>query len=218
MFAIFDHLTSIVAGIVLLGALLVLQTRDGLARAQATLADASQARSQTLLDVATRDADNLLPRAQWDALTGLPYPTRLVRTGASTTEATFATLVQDAPGGPSAPAAVRYTLAPTGASVTVDGHTVALHTLRRHVDRGSGFDAGLTLTTTAADFSVAFGRAAGADVRDGAVPDGVSSVTIALDVAPYASGHHARDQRETRRTLVSHAEATVRPQNLGPAR
>lgn len=217
MFAIFDHLTAIVAGVILLGALLVLQTRDSLAHAQGTLADTARGRAEAVLDVVARDADNLLPATQADIFIG-SNPTRLVQTDSLTTELTLATVVQDAPGGPDVPATVRYTLTATGDSVTVRGLAMPTFRLLRQIDRAddaSGFDAGLTLSESLADFSVAFGRPTGPDVTSGAAPAGVSSVRVRLAVAPHGDSRVLSDQRATRATLVARAETTVRPQSLG---
>ncbi|HEX8386118.1 MAG TPA: hypothetical protein VF576_08040, partial [Rubricoccaceae bacterium] len=213
-----DHLTAVVAGVVLLGALLVLQQRDRLARVEATLADAARARAENALDVVARDTDNLLPRAQSDVFLGGAYRTRVVGTADGTAEYTLATFVRDAPSGADAPAVVRYTLVPTGDTALVAGRAVPLHRLRRQTDRGAGFDAGLVVSESVADFSVAFGDAGGPLVTDGPPPPGTSHVRIRVAVAAGGAGHAAPDQRSTRATLLARAEATVRPQNLGPAR
>jgi len=218
MTAIFDHLTAIVVGVVLLGSLLVLQTRDRLGRVEATLADAARARSEAVLDVVARDTDNLLPRAQSDVFLGGPFRTRVVRTDSVTTEYTLATFVRDTPSGADAPAVVRYTLTATGTQATVAGRSVPLYRLLRQVDRGAGFDAGVPLGESVSDFSVAFGRAGGAVTTDGPPPEGVSSVHLRVAVAAPGADRLAPDQRSTRATLVARAEATVRPQNLGAVR
>ena len=214
MAAIFDHLIAIVVGVVLIGSLLVLQQRDRLAAVEATLADGARTRAETVLDVVARDTDNLLPRAQAAVLVGGPFATRITRTDSLTTEFALATLVQAAPGAADVPAVVRYTLAATGDSATVDGRRVALYRLTRSVDGRPGMPIGETLS----DFGVAFGRAGRPLLLDGAPPDGVSHVRLRVAVAAVGTGRAAHDRRSTRATLVARAETTVRPQNLGAVR
>ncbi len=211
--ALYDHLIAVVAGVILLASLLVLQTRDRLAAIEATLADTSRARAEAVLDVVARDTDNLLPRDQAAILIGGSYPTRLARTDSVTTEYTLATLVRSAPDAAPVPAVVRYRLTAAGDTATVAGQRLALYHLTRQV----GTDAARPMGVVS-DFGVAFGAAAGRLARDGAPPPGVSHVQIRVAVAGQGSGHAAADQRSTRATLVSRAEATVRPQNLGPVR
>ena len=211
--ALYDHLIAVVAGVILLSSLLVLQTRDRLAAVEAVLADGSRARAEAVLDVVARDTDNLLPRAQADILIGGAYPTRLVRADSLTAVYTLATLVRSAPGAAAVPAVVRYTTTATGDSATVAGVRLARYRLERQV--GTDRPRPLGVVT---DFGVAFGAASGPLVRDGAPPTGVSHVQIRVAVAAQGSGRVAQDQASTRATLVSRAETTVRPQNLGPAR
>ena len=211
--ALYDHLIAVVAGVILLSSLLVLQTRDRLAAVEATLADRARARAEAVLDVVARDPDNLLPRAQSDVLLGGAFPTRLVRTDSVTTTYTLATLVRSAPDAAPVPAVVRYRLTAAGDTALVAGQRLALYRLTRQVGTHAARPMGVV-----SDIGVAFGAAAGPLVRDGAPPAGVSHVQIRVAVAGRGSGHAAADQRSTRATLVSRAEATVRPQNLGPAR
>lgn len=211
--ALYDHLVAVVAGVILLSSLLVLQTRDRLAAVEATLADGSRARAEAVLDVVARDTDNLLPRDQAAILLGGAYATRLARTDSVTTDYTLATLVRSAPGAAAVPAVVRYTLAATGDSATVAGRRLARYRLARQVAGEPARPLGVVT-----DFGVAFGAASGPLVRDGAPPAGVSHVQIRVAVAAQGAGFAAQDQRSTRATLVSRAETTVRPQNLGPAR
>ena len=218
MTVIFDHLTAVVAGVILLGSLFVIQQRDRLTRVEATLADATRVRTDAILDIVTRDTDNLLPAAQAAVLIGGAYPTRVVLTGAVTSEYTLATLVRDTPGGPAVPAVVRYESRATGDSAAVAGQRLALYRLVRRVDRGAGFDAGTPLGATVTDFRVAFGRATGGDVESGAAPVGVSHVRVQVALAAPGAGRVAHDQHSRRATLVARAETTVRPQNLGAVR
>ncbi len=214
MTVVFDHLIAVVAGVVLLASLFALQTRDRLARVEATLADAARVRADAVLDVVARDTDNLLPAAQAAVLVGGAYPTRVVLAGAVTAEYTLATLVRDTPGGPAIPAVVRYEASATGDSAAVAGQRLALYRLVRRVDRGAGFDAGMPMGSAVTGFRVAFGRAAGGDVESGPAPAGVSHVRLQVAMAAPGAGRVGPDVGSRRATLVARAEATVRPSAL----
>lgn len=229
MNVILDHLTAVIVGAILIGALLTLQLRDSTDAVEQTVNDAARKRLETVREIVSQDSDNMLTNAQTTSfLPGLSR-THLARVDSNTTVYELATIVRDAVGGADTPGYVRYELTATGDSARVNQTWIALHALRRKVDRGAGYDTGVVLSDRIAHFSVCFGTADTASGPGAAGPtaalqtvgtpsDNLSIIEIEIAIAAQeTSGQRQSDQRDIRQTGLVRTGTTLRPQNLGPA-
>ncbi len=140
---VFDHLAAILAGTVLLGALLFLQLRQQHEAIATTQRHGAQIQMSDVVASLQRDVENLRTPQQAQVAFGATRFTLRRAVGADgetyTSQFAFPTLLDPALGDASPVALVVYTAEPTGDSVAVGAVTRPTYRLRRHVyTRGTG--------------------------------------------------------------------------------
>ena len=152
MQSIFDHLTAILVGATLLGALLFVQMRQQQSAVETAVRDRAQAHASTFFDVAQREVENARTRAQ--AVRGLGYyVTEVQGTADRTDRFTFVTQEPPPPGtsGGGRMVAVSYRLVATGETVRVGQAVRPTYRIERWTNAATPDASGTP--TAAADFT-----------------------------------------------------------------
>jgi len=134
---VLDHLAAILAGSVLLGALLFLQMRQQHEAVATTQRHGAQMQTSSFVETLQRDVENLRTPAQAQAAFGARRFTLRRAAGADgetyTSQFAFPTLLDPALGDASPVALVVYTAEPTGETVAVGAVTRPTYRIRRHL-------------------------------------------------------------------------------------
>lgn len=214
MTVIFDHLTAIIVGVVVLLALATLQIRDRLAAVEGAVTDASESQAISALDVVSTDLENTMSETM--ALEDIgAYRCRLTRSpdGQRTTAVEVPTLARRTAGAPPRPAHVRYELVPEGDAVRVARQSLQRYSLTRAVDWGDGYRPAATVAQSLTDFDVTF-RGRVSETADGAPPLRFTGIAVSLDLALPTPGQVAADQAATGAENRAQVSLALRPPNL----
>ena len=214
MAAILDHLTAIIVGASLLGALLFVQQRSGQAAVEATVHHVAQTQTFSVMETLERDTDNMR------MFVGIRP--QVSQSGGVTTLFTFYTLGDPDLGMDSPIVAVTYRLEDTHRTITADGQTREVYRIARYVNDGIDSDGDGSLydyaggsTEGVLDFTVTLTSRDGmTNVTDGPAPDGFARVGVDLVAAVAGPARVAGDQAATATTNVTQQGGTFRPLTL----
>lgn len=154
MHAIFDHLTAVIVGAVLIGAMLFIQTRHRQHALQAAVRHQAQTSATGFFGIAEREVENARTRDQ--AVHGLGYYAVDIAGSADRTDRlTLVTTQRDAATGTAFPLGVSYRLVATGETVRVGDADRPTYRVERYEDRIGGGGA-FALTGVVAENVVSF--------------------------------------------------------------
>jgi hypothetical protein len=214
--AIFDHLTAILVGAVLVGALLFVEMRQQESAVEATVRNRVEHHAAEFLAAVQRDAENIRTRAQAQHAFGGAYRFTLRQArGADgelyTKQFSFPTLLDPSRGGRSPVALVTYEMTPTGQTVRVGTSQRPTYRVVRHEYTRAGGSRETGGAASVLGFNVIL---VGADGSDQAVAETVNetpaqvrvSVMMAAPVGPQRTG----DQATTTMQNAARRTATIR--------
>ena len=213
MLTVLDHLTAVVAGTIVLMALLAIQTRDRVEVVEGTISDVARRQAGSVADALAQEFDNALSEPMARAALGR-YRCRLARdaAGERTALVEVPAYVRTVQGGAVSAAHVQYRLVADGRTVAVGRQAVPSYRLLREVDTGSGYRAATVVAESVVDFDVKF-RGRASEVFTGGPPLRFTEVEFQVVVAvppPRAAPGRTR----TRETNRARAGFTVRPANF----
>jgi hypothetical protein len=133
---LFDHLTAVLVGSVLLVALALVQQRGEADSVEASTTRIVQGRAAAFARTFERDVENLRPEAEARAALGAAYACAVTRDAAGRTTFAFPTLADPAAGPASPVVLVRYRAVATGDSAFVRGAMQPLLRVERAVEGG----------------------------------------------------------------------------------
>lgn len=214
MSVVFDHLTAVVVGVVVLLALATLQIRDRLAAAESAVTSAAESQALTTLDMVSQDLDNTMSETLARTALGA-YRCRLARSadGERTVLLEIPTWTRPTASQSPRPAHIEYTLVPEGDSVTVGRRRQPRFSLRRAVDWGSGYEPAQTVARNLTDLDVAF-RGRLSQTVQGPPPIRFTGIAVSLDLALPGLARAAADQAAVGSENRAQVSIAVRPPNL----
>lgn len=215
MSAILDHLTAILVGAVLVGALVFVQMRRQETAVQTTVRNRVEMQTGEFLAVLQRDAENVRTRRQTEQAFGAYRFSVRRATGPDgetyTKQLSFPTLLDPSQGSASPVALITYEMTPTGETVRVGASRRPTYGVVRHeYTRGGG-----SRTTGGAvgilDLDVMLVGDDGAETSSDDVVDPIpSQVRIAVMAAAEGALRRASDQTTTTPMNATRRATTVR--------
>lgn len=212
---LFDHLTAVVVGSVLLVGLLVTTQRGRQSAVEASIRYRAEVQTASFAETLTRDLENARTSRQAKAALGLyardaldgPRERALEIQGSTTqTEwLQFVTLAEPASGSASPLVAVSYRLEPTGEQLRANGAVRSLHRIVRYVHTAAGWEAQGGSMPTVVGFQVTVPGGATGQMED--LPE---RVEVAVETAYEMPTMQAGDQAETAEVGLTRQGATVR--------
>ncbi len=215
MSAILDHLTAILVGAVLVGALLVVQMRRQESAVATTVQNRVEYQTGEFLSVVQRDAENIRTRRQTEHAFGAYRFT--VRRAAGTdgetytSQLSFPTLANPALGAASPVALVTYRMTPTGETVRVGASLRPTYRIVRFAYTRAGGQVETGGAVGVLDFDAFLVRDDGSEQTDEQTVDPVpAQVRVAVMTAAPAQSRRTRDQAATRTQNATRRSVTAR--------
>ncbi|HEX8384695.1 MAG TPA: hypothetical protein VF576_00845, partial [Rubricoccaceae bacterium] len=215
MSAIFDHLTAILVGAVLVGALVFVQMRRQESAVHTTVRNRVETHTGTFMSTLQRDVENIRTRRQAERAFGAYRFTIRRAEGRDgetyTSQLSFPTLLDPTLGVASPLALVTYRMTPTGDSVRVGASTRPTYRVVRHEYTRAGRSRETGGAVGVIDLDVMLVRDDGFEESEADVVDPIpTQVRIALMTAAEPMRQRASDQASTTVQNASRRATTVR--------
>lgn len=205
MTAIFDHLTAIIVGGVLLLALLTLQQRSRTSAIETSVHHRAQTHATQMTSILERELENARNREQAEHTLGY-YQFKIERSsaGANTGRLVFQTLTSPEEGEASPVQTVAYVLEPSSERVQIDGEDRRTFRLTRYTERSGSYEPTGSLSGV-----TGFEVKSGSGITSGSFGVLPEKIHFSVEVASAGTTHRSGDQRRVSSTNIVRHGASV---------